>query len=93
MSDMIADLIPSYRAVIAKCCAKYREMDGVGSVDDYVQHLTAHQVRYCTKLENIRANATDGIRAACDAADAQIASITTTEIARVRAAGVVEFAS
>lgn len=95
MLDQIADLIPSYRAAIQTEITKHRQMNGdVGTVDTFVADVEKHHARYGAKLDNLRASTTmDGTLAACDAASAQIAAITTTEIARVRAAGVVEFAS
>lgn len=92
--DEIQALIPSFRAAVMQEITKHRQTNGdLNTVDQFVAAVGQHRTRYSQKLEAIRLREGDAATSEqADAAEKQIAIITDGEIARVRAAGVVEFA-
>jgi predicted secreted Zn-dependent protease len=91
----IENLIPSFRSEVQAAIGSHRQWNGdFGTVEKFERDLVRHRTRYSQKLENIRIlNAGRAqIIAQCDAAEAQIASITAAEIERARKTGKVEYA-
>lgn len=89
----IENLVLGFRAEISNEITAHRQhRDAVGIVDAFAARLLDHKARYQAKLDAIRAQE-PGTAALLDRAAEQIAQNVADEIARVRAAGVVEFAA
>jgi hypothetical protein len=88
----IDNIVRGFRANVMAEILHHRQHEGQGAVASFEANVTRHRQRAIIKLDDLRAqDGREHTAVVLDAAEAKITGLAAAEVARVRAAGTVEF--